>query len=83
MNSWARRYGQLFAQWHLLGTASTGAINRGILTAACGENLGDEEAMLERVHVDAVVENRCPVCRAIAPAGSADRSLVDGGLRSR
>jgi hypothetical protein len=66
MASWARRYGQLFAQWHLLGAATTGAVNRGILTAACGENLGDDEAMLERVEDTSVVGNRCAACQGIA-----------------
>jgi hypothetical protein len=70
MALWARRHGQLFAQWHLMGAASTGAVNRGILTAACGENLGDEEAMLERVEDESVVGNRCPACQGIALAKS-------------
>ena len=83
MNPWARRYGQLFAQWHLLGAASTGAINRGNLTAACGENLGDEEAMLERVDDDAMVGDRCPACQAIALDELTGKSLVHGVVRSQ
>ncbi len=69
MAPWARRHGQLFAQWQLLGAPSTGAVNRGILTAAGGENLGDEESMLERVEDDSVIGNRCPACQGIALAG--------------
>ncbi len=83
MDPWARRYGQLFAQWHLLGAPSTGAINRGILTAACGENLGDDEAMLERVGNDSIVDDRCPACEAIGLAESTGRSLVHGGIPGR
>ena len=83
MNPWARRYGQLFARWHLLGAASTGAINRGNLTAACGEDLGDEEAMLERVDDDAMVDHRCPACQAIALDESTGRSVVQGGVRGQ
>jgi hypothetical protein len=52
------------------GPASAGAVNRGILTAACGENLGDEESMLERVEDESVVGNRCPACHGIALAKS-------------
>lgn len=66
MTRWARRHGQVFAQWHLLGAASAGAVNRGLLMAACGENLGDEESMLERVEDESVVGNRCPACQGIA-----------------
>lgn len=66
MASWARRHGQWFALWHLLGAASTGAINKGFLTAACGENLGDEERAVERVEDESVVGNRCAACQAIA-----------------
>jgi hypothetical protein len=66
MAQWARRHGQLFAEWHLLGAASRGAVNRGQLVAACGENLGDEESMLERVDDESVIGNRCPACQGIA-----------------
>ena len=68
MTRWARRHGQVFAQWHLLGAPSTGAVNRGLLTAACGENLGDEERAIERVEDESVVGNRCPACQGIALA---------------
>ncbi len=66
MAAWGRRHGQLFAEWHLLGDASTGAINRGQLVAACGENLGDQESMVERVDDESVVGNRCSACQDIA-----------------
>jgi hypothetical protein len=56
----------VFAEWHLLGAASTGAVNMGQLIAACGENLGDEETMLERVEDKSVIGNRCHACQAIA-----------------
>jgi hypothetical protein len=36
--------------------------------AACGENLGDEERMLEPVEDESVIGNRCPACQAIALA---------------
>jgi hypothetical protein len=51
--------------WHLLGAASRGAVG-GQFVAACGENLGDQEAMLERVDDESVIGNRCSVCQAIA-----------------
>ena len=65
MARWARRHGQLFAEWHLLGQASTGAINRGQFVAECGENLGDDEAMLERVDDESVIGNRCAACQDV------------------
>lgn len=66
MALWARRYGQLFAQWHLLGAPSTGAVNRGYFTAACGETLGDEERAIEQVEDESVVGSRCAACQGIA-----------------
>jgi len=66
MSLWARRHGQVFAEWHVLGGASSGAVNEGQLVAACGENLGDEEAMIERVEGESVIGNRCHACQAIA-----------------
>jgi hypothetical protein len=68
MALWARRHGQLFATWHLLGPASAGAVNRGILTAECGENLGDEERMLERVDEESVIGSRCSAWQGVALA---------------
>jgi hypothetical protein len=66
---WARRHGQLFAQWHLLELApQAGAINRGMFVAACGESLGDEEFMLERGEVEPAVGDRCSACQGIALA---------------
>ncbi len=66
---WARRHGQLYAAWHLLELApQAGAVNRGMFVAACGESLGDEEFMLERVEDASVVGDRCPACREIALA---------------
>jgi hypothetical protein len=69
MTRWARRYGQVFAQWHVLGAAASGAVNRGQLIAECGENLGDEEGMLERVDEESVIGNRCAACQGIALSG--------------
>ena len=67
MRLWARRYGQLFAEWHLLADQQqVGAVNRGLFIAACGENLGDEEGMLERMEDEAVIGNRCAACKGIA-----------------
>ena len=67
MAAWARRYGQLSVQWHLLAKESqVGAVNRGLFVAACGENLGDEEGMLERMDDESVIGNRCPACQGIA-----------------
>jgi hypothetical protein len=49
-----------------MSTASIGAVNRGLLIAACGENLVDEERMVERIEDEAVVGNRCPSCQGMA-----------------
>jgi hypothetical protein len=66
---WARRHGQLFAEWHLLELApQAGAVNQGIFVAACGESLGDEEFMLERINEASAVGNRCSACQGIALA---------------
>lgn len=66
---WARRHGQLFAEWHLLELApQAGAVNRGMFVTACGESLGDEEFMLERVDAESALGSRCSACQGIALA---------------
>jgi hypothetical protein len=56
----------VFAEWHLFGAASSGAVNKGQLLAACGENLGDAERMIERVEDGSVIGNRSHACQVIA-----------------
>jgi hypothetical protein len=65
MALWARRDGQVFAPWHLLGAASTEPVDKGTVTAACGQNLAHEVSMLERVDFEWLIGDRCPACEGV------------------
>lgn len=65
MALWARRHGQVFAPWHLLGAATNERVNGATVTAACGQNLGHDASMLELVDFEWVIGYRCPACDGV------------------
>jgi hypothetical protein len=60
---WARRRGDVLAQWHLL-EPQPWAADQGVFLAACGQSLGDQRHRLERLDGPAI-DGRCPACQAI------------------
>ncbi len=64
MSQWARRRGDLLAEWHLLGDPRQ--TNAGRVIAACGTNLGDDWSKLERDDDETIVGNRCAACQGIS-----------------
>ncbi len=59
---WVRRKGDALAEWHMIPRGARAP--SGVVIAACGLALGDDEANLER-RDEALPGGRCGVCQGI------------------
>ena len=59
---WVRRRGDALGDWHMLPAGAKSP--RGVVLAACGTSLGDDEGKLED-HDGSLVGGRCAACQGI------------------